>query len=177
MAPAHESLQPLGALELGQRVTQFLSLEAMLLDEARLEDWYNLLDDELIYEAPLRESADSRANELPAGSYRFRDTKAMIRARLDRLATNLAHVEMPPSRTVRSVSSICLLSAPAFDIVAVSSTVIVYRQRGNDAAGDVIHARRNDLLRIVGEGVRLVARSILLAETVLVSTPNLGIFL
>jgi 3-phenylpropionate/cinnamic acid dioxygenase small subunit len=164
-------------MEMRQRVAQFLALEAMLLDEGRLEDWYKLLDDELIYEAPLRESAERRTQELPAASYRFRDNKAMIRARLDRLATNFAHAETPPSRTVRSVSSICLLPDPAPDMVGVSSTLIIYRHRGIDAAGDVIHARRNDRLRIVYDGTRLVARSILLAETVLVSTPNLSIFL
>jgi 3-phenylpropionate/cinnamic acid dioxygenase small subunit len=177
MALARNSTQSLSAIELRQRVAQFLGLEAMLLDEGRLEDWFKLLDDEIVYEVPLRESADSRAKELPTGSYRIRDNKAMIRARLDRLATNLAHAEIPPSRTVRTVSSICLLPDPAPEVVGVSSTLIVYRHRGHDAAGDVIHARRNDRLRIVDDGARLVARTILLAETALVSTPNLGIFL
>ena len=159
-----------------EAVSQFLALEAMLLDEGRFEEWYALLDDGLLYEAPLRLATNSRGDEVVAGAYRFRDDKTIIRTRIDRLATGNAHSESPPSRTVRSVSSICVLPGDDASTVRVSSALIVYRHRGNDPHGDTIHARRHDRLRVTDQGLRLASRTILLAEVVL-STPNLAIFL
>jgi 3-phenylpropionate/cinnamic acid dioxygenase small subunit len=163
-------------IEWRHRAAQFLALEAMLLDAGKLEEWFELLDEDLIYEVPLLEARDNREQERSAGGFRFRDTKPMIRVRIDRLGTASAHAEYPPSRTVRSVATICVLPTSTPEVVSVSSTLIVYRHRGIDAYGDLIHARRNDQLRIVGDGARLVARSIVLAENSL-STPNLAIFL
>lgn len=164
------------AIALREAVSQFLALEAMLLDEGRFEEWYELLDADLVYEAPLRLAANARADEVVAGAYRFRDDKKVIRTRIDRLATGNAHSESPPSRTVRSVSSICVLPGDDTGTVRVSSALIVYRHRGNDPHGDTIHARRQDRLRMTDRGLRLVSRTILLSEVAL-STPNLAIFL
>lgn len=163
------------AVQLREAVTQFLALEAMLLDEGRFEDWYALLDDELVYEAPLRLATNKRSDEMVAGAYRFKDDKKILRTRIDRINTGNAYSENPPSRTARSVSSICILGENS-GVVSVSSTIIVYRQRANDASGDTIHARRNDRLKLTPDGLRLCARTIILAEVSL-STPNLGIFL
>jgi len=163
------------AVQLRETVTQFFAFEAMLLDEGRFDDWYSLLDDALVYEAPLRLATNKRADEMVAGAYRFADDKKIIRTRIDRIQTGNASAESPPSRTVRSVSSIYILGERD-GVVAVSSTIIVYRQRANDPSGDTIHARRNDRLKFTPDGLRLCARTVILAEVSL-STPNLGIFL
>lgn len=165
----------MNALELREVVTQFLALEAMLLDEGKFEQWFELLDDELTYEAPIRSGSDRRENELAGGGYRFKDSKEFIKFRLKRQDTGKGWSEMPYSRTVRSVSSICILGEQS-GIIDVSSSLIVYRQRGTDVHGDTLHGRRIDKLRIVSTGLKLLSRKIILAEVCL-STPNLGIFL
>jgi len=161
-------------VQLREAVTQFLAREAMLLDEGRFDDWYAILDDAIVYEAPLRLATINRGDEMVAGAYRFSDDKKIIRTRIDRIKTGNAFSENPPSRTVRSVSSICILGEND-GVVEVSSALIVYRQRANDLSGDTIHARRNDRLRFTPDGLRLCARTVILAEVSL-STPNLGIF-
>jgi N,N-dimethyl phenylurea N-demethylase beta subunit len=162
-------------IQLRDTASQFLATEAMLLDEGRFEEWFALLDDDLEYLVPIRVGANTRAEEMAGGGYRQRDSKQLIRQRIDRLRSGAAYSESPPSRTVRSVSAVCLLSETD-NVASISSTLIVYRHRGNDLVGDAIHARRNDRLRLTATGPLLLSRSVILAEVSL-STPNLGIFL
>lgn len=165
----------MNATELREAVTQFLALEAMLLDEGRFEQWLDLLDEELIYEAPIRSGSDHREHEHAGGGYRFNDSKDLIKIRLKRIETGKGYSELPYSRTVRSVSSICILGE-VDGVVSVSSAFVVFRQRGSNAHGDTLHGRRDDKLRITADGLKLLSRRINLAEVSL-STPNLGIFL
>jgi N,N-dimethyl phenylurea N-demethylase beta subunit len=158
------------------QVTQFLALEAKLLDEGREEEWYELLDDELLYVVPIRQATEQRAEEVDRSSYRIRDTKAHVRVRLDRLATGNAYSEIPPSRTMRLVGSVLLEGSEPPDLIKATSALLVYRQRGIDETFDLIPCRRNDTLRRTDEGLRLVRREVLLTE-VSIATPNLGVFL
>src|SRR3954454_1187544 len=99
-----EATAPVDA-ELLATVTQFLALEAKLLDEGREEEWLELLDEELIYVVPTRLATEDRADEIQHGAFRTRDTKYHVRTRLQRLATRHAYSEIPPSRTMRLVGS------------------------------------------------------------------------
>ncbi|MFJ9381306.1 aromatic-ring-hydroxylating dioxygenase subunit beta [Streptomyces sp. NPDC101455] len=162
--------------ELRAAVTQFLAHEARLLDEGREEEWYELLDDDLVYELPVRRATEPRANEIDRTAWRFRDTKAHVRTRLDRLNTGIAYSEIPPSRTLRLVGSVEVEATDRPDVVRVYSALLVYRQRGIDPHFDLIPVRRTDLLRLAPEGVRLLSREIVPTETSL-ATPNLGVFL
>ena len=163
-------------LSLLAQVTQFLALEAKLLDEGREEEWYDLLDDKLLYVVPIRQATEQRADEVDRSSYRIRDTKAHVRTRLDRLATGNAYSEIPPSRTMRLVGSVFLEGTEPPDLIKATSAMLVYRQRGIDETFDLIPCRRNDTLRCTDEGLRLVRREVLLTE-VGIATPNLGVFL
>jgi 3-phenylpropionate/cinnamic acid dioxygenase small subunit len=156
--------------------TQFLGLEAKLLDEGREEEWYELLDDELLYVIPIRQATEPRSAEIDRTAYRLRDTKAHVRTRIDRVATGIAYSEVPPSRTMRLVGSILANPTERPDVIAVSSSVLVYRQRGIDAHFDLIPCRRNDELRLTADGARLLSREVILTEVAL-GTPNLGVFL
>jgi N,N-dimethyl phenylurea N-demethylase beta subunit len=62
------------------------------------------------------------------------------------------------------------------DVIVAKSAMLMYRQRGHDAPGDVIPVRRRDELRLTSAGVRLLKRDALITEAVL-QTPNLGVFL
>jgi 3-phenylpropionate/cinnamic acid dioxygenase small subunit len=87
-------------------VTQFLALEAQLLDEGREEEWFDLLDDGLLYEIPVRQATEPRSNEVSAAVWRVHDTKAQIRVRINRLNTGHAYSEAPrPGRCAWSAAS------------------------------------------------------------------------
>lgn len=153
----------------------FLSREAKLLDERRFDEWFELLADDVVYHVPIREARLDYTAEHDGGGYRIKDNKALIRVRIDRLKTGFAWAETPPSRTLRVVGS--LIVEPQDDgLIAVESAMILYRQRGHDALGDVVPVRRQDVLRMTADGPRLARRTALVTEVVL-STPNLGVFL
>lgn len=159
------------------RICQFFGREATLLDENRLEEWAEALDEDVVYEVPIR-LTDARGGnaEFPPDAYRVRDNRAMIIKRIERVATGEAWAESPRSRTVRMVGSIAVEAGAQPDVYKVDSAVLVYRQRAQDEVSDLIPARRRDILRVTEDSVTLVRRTIILAETVL-TTPNLGIFL
>lgn len=157
-------------------VAQFLGMESRLLDEGREDEWYELLDDDLLYTIPIRQAAEPRSKEVDRTAFRVRDTKAHVRTRIDRVETGIAYSEVPPSRTLRLVGSIEVEATHQPDVVEVSSSVILYRQRGIDPHFDLIPCRRNDRVRLTPAGPRLLSREVILTETSL-ATPNLGVFL
>lgn len=158
------------------KVTQFYGYEAKLLDEGRFQEWFALLDDDIEYYVPVRAATEERQDEIQKRAFRIRDNKKMIASRVERLETGIAYAETPASRTVRTVSSVCLIEDAEPGVIGASSAVICYRQRGIDEAYELIPVRRNDRLKVTDDGLRLLTRTVVTGETVL-RTPNLGIFL
>ncbi len=165
----------MGLAETREAVTQFFAREAMLLDQGEYDEWFKLLDTEVTYLVPLRLGTYARKDEFPEGAYRQLDDYLTLGLRVERSKSTMGYSEAPNSRTVRSVSSIYIVSDSETE-VAVSSALIVYRNRANDMHGDTIHARRDDTLRKTADGLKLLSRTIYLADVSL-GTPNLGIFL
>ncbi|WP_257557921.1 aromatic-ring-hydroxylating dioxygenase subunit beta [Sphingobium sp. CFD-2] len=158
-------------------IRQFLGREAMLLDNGRLDDWVALLDENILYEIPLRISARKREDEFPKGAFRMHEDMAMIRKRLERMGTNENWAEDPASRTVRTVGSVLVEADEGDGIYRVHSALSLYRQRAIDRAYEWIPARRIDRIRVGSDGAcQLVRRTVILAETIL-QTPNLAVFL
>lgn len=161
---------------LREKIHHFLSNEALLLDERRFDEWFALLNDDIVYEVPLRIGMNQYKDEFPGDAYRVLDRKAHIKTRIDRMATGQAWAEVPPSRTLRVIGSIMMEATEREDVVQVHSAVIMYRQRGHDEAGDVIPYRRIDDLKLTTDGIQLLKRKAILTDAVL-RTPNLGVFL
>ena len=158
-------------------IRQFLGREAMLLDHGRLEDWVALLDEDILYEIPLRISARKQEDEFPKGAFRMHEDMAMIRKRLERMRTSENWAEDPASRTVRTVGSIFVEADEGGGVYRVHSALTLYRQRAIDRAYEWIPARRIDRVRVGRDGeCHLVRRTVILAETIL-QTPNLAVFL
>jgi 3-phenylpropionate/cinnamic acid dioxygenase small subunit len=176
LAPTAVHPSPLTDLDLQNTANRFLALEAKLLDEADEEEWFLLLDPELLYTIPIRQATERRSDEVDRSAYRVRDTLAHVRLRIDRLATSQAYSEIPPSRTMRLVGSVLARPTDRDGVISVSSAVLLYRQRGIDPHFDLLPYRRNDELRLTADGPRLLRREILLTE-VAIATPNLGLFL
>jgi N,N-dimethyl phenylurea N-demethylase beta subunit len=157
------------------RTSRFLAQEAKLLDERRFEEWFALLDDEITYELPIRQTKLDFKAETAAGGYSISDTKTQLRVRVDRLASGVGWSEIPPSRTLRVVGSVIVNPTDRDDVLEVDSAQIIYRQRRTVEAGDIVPVRRLDLIRISDGTMRLLRRRILLTE-ISSRTPNLGIF-
>lgn len=158
-----------------QIAQEFLAREAKLLDERRFDEWFEMLDDEIVYHIPIREARLDYDKEWTEGAYRVRDDKGLIKVRIDRLKSGHAWAETPPSRTLRVVGSV-LADPQGADEIAVESALLIYRQRGHDAPGEVVPARRQDVLRLHDGKVTLLSRTARITE-VLLTTPNLNIFI
>ncbi|MBN9102381.1 MAG: aromatic-ring-hydroxylating dioxygenase subunit beta [Pseudonocardia sp.] len=89
--------------ELVHEAEQFLYLEAALLDDWRLDDWFALMHPEVIYRvpAPGSDHLDPR-HTLQV----IHDDHLRLGGRVTRLKSKHAHAESPHSRTRRLVSNV-----------------------------------------------------------------------
>lgn len=133
-------------------LTQFLHLEADLLDEWRFEEWLELLAEDLDYWAPVRENRLFRERRFETSgrgeSAYFEETRADMVQRVERLATHMAWAEDPPSRTRHLVTNVRVFETGTEGEYAVSSNFAVYRTR-SERDEDFIVGQRRDLVRRV----------------------------
>src|SRR5699024_2300776 len=90
--------------ELQHEIEQWLYYEAELLDDLNFDDWFELLHQDIIYKMPLR--INEHGFEKPTyteNTLLFDDDIHTLKLRIDRLKTDLAWAEIPPSRTRHNV--------------------------------------------------------------------------
>ena len=159
------------------RVVDFLYREAELLDHRRHRDWLALLAPEIRYVAPVRVTsphslADSTLNDMG----HFDEDHYSLSKRVERLETEHAWAEDPPSRTRRFVTNVrCWMGSTSNEFVA-RCNLLLFRSRGDLLGPDLLSAERTDALLEGNDGLRIVRREILLDESVL-RTQNLAVFL
>ena len=171
-----------------QAAHQFLVEEAALLDAADYAGWLELLCADIRYLMPVRVTTARGAgfDTLPDMAH-FDEDMYALRKRVERLATDHAWTEDPPSRTRHFVSNVRTFArGGAFPDdgafpnegaeLRVESAVLLFRSRGDTREADLISAGRTDLLRETAGGLRLARREILVDEAVL-RTQNLAVFL
>lgn len=174
----------LAALLLKDEITEFLHLEADLLDERRFDDWLDLLADDLSYAMPLRlnvayEDYDRRSATLPGDeTCWFDEGKSTLKKRVDQIKTGVHWAEEPFSRVSHLVSNI-RLSAVRPDVqtaseVDVGCRFLVYRNRV-EAETDFFVGRRNDTLRRDQSGAWQISRRLLLLDQNVLLAKNLTV--
>jgi len=159
-------------------VTRFLYDEAQMLDENRLDDWLGCLAGDLRYFMPVRTSllrADIRSSASDTIGH-FDDDYEAIAFRVKRLQVPTSWSEDPPSRTRRFVTNIRVEHGNVPDEFDVVSYLLVMRNRWDDPQYEIITAERQDVLRRVGDDLRLARRRII-GDQVTMGTINLTIFL
>lgn len=170
---------PLGS-EIYNRLTEFLYDESRLLDEIRLKEWTEMLDTDLLYTAPLRETrslVDQAASVIRTVQH-YHDNYRSILGRVARLtATKSAWAEDPPSRTRRLVTNVLVETTEKENEFAVRSYMLVTRSRFNHDEFDLISGERHDLIRLTDSGVFKLARREIILDQAVLGTPNLAIFL
>ncbi len=158
---------------------QFLVEEAALLDAADYASWLNLLCEDIRYVMPVRVTTARGAGfDSLADMGHFDEDLYALRKRVQRLATDHAWTEDPPSRTRHFVTNIRTFRHQTGEprVLRVESALLLFRSRGDTREPDLISAGRTDLLRETGDGLRLARREIIVDESVL-RTQNLAVLL
>jgi 3-phenylpropionate/cinnamic acid dioxygenase small subunit len=158
----------------------FLNLEAELLDDNRIREWFDrLVHPSIDYRVPIRVTrARSEGSGFSFKGFHMIDDHGSLEARVSRLETEYAWAEDPPSRTRRLVTNVRVTSDKdgSSGAVEVMSNLLVYRSRYDAATYNILAGERHDTLLRVSQGMQLVKRLVLLDQTTL-GTHNLAIFL
>jgi 3-phenylpropionate/cinnamic acid dioxygenase small subunit len=159
-----------------QAAHQFLVEEAALLDAADYAGWLGLLCEDIRYLMPVRVTTARGAGfDTLSDMSHFDEDMYALRKRVERLATDHAWTEDPPSRTRHFVTNVRTFRHGDTEL-RVESAVLLVRSRGDTREADLVSAGRTDVLRETAGGLRLARREILVDEAVL-RTQNLAVFL
>jgi len=156
-------------------VEQFLYDEAALLDRLLYRDWLSLLHADIRYRMPVRVStARGRSDQLATMDHFDEDLYGLTK-RVERLETEQAWTEEPPSRPRRFVTNVRGFWRGDGDLTVFSS-LLLFRSRGDMREPEWVSAGRQDLLRSAGTGYLIARRDISVDESVL-RTQNLALFI
>jgi 3-phenylpropionate/cinnamic acid dioxygenase small subunit len=162
--------------EVKDEIEELLLAEAELLDDRRFQDWLALFARDLRYEMPLRVSRETGDDgETVSHGRRIDDTLETLTIRVQRLDSEYAWAENPPSRTRHFVSNIRVEPTERPDEYRVRSNVLLYRSHGDSAAYNLLTADRRDVLRRTADGWEIARRTVILDQTTL-ATHNLSFF-
>lgn len=155
------------ALALWFESLTWLDNEAQLLDGGQFDEWLALLTEDVRYVVPVRLTRERGAgSDVHFGAPHFRDDLGTLRMRVERLKTEFAWAEDPPSRTRRFVTNVRPRSLQNSD-VEVRSYLLLYRSRGEDPRPELVSCERHDVLRRTPGGLRLCAREVVLDSATL----------
>lgn len=158
-------------------VSDWLTFEAFLLDQNRLEEWLGLLSEQLEYRAPVRLTVlRSDGDGVNRSFGHFEETYESMKVRINRvLHSPSSWSEDPPSRTRRFVTNI-LPTEDSEGRLHVSSYLLVLRSRWDAPDFAFISCERRDVLEPSGELLKLRRRELIFDQSSL-GTVNLGLFL
>jgi len=109
-------------LSLRERLAEFYAYETALLDDDQLHEWLDLMDDDVRYVMPMRETRQGKPSTNPNPTfYLYNDDKESLKSRVARFDTGLALVESPPSATQRLVSDILVLETAPDAIITIDA--------------------------------------------------------
>lgn len=167
---------PLGS-EIYNHLLETLYDEAAALDERRFDDWAAMLEEDLIYTAPLRltRTGPHRDRDVVRNMKHFDENYSSIMMRLGRLSKS-AWAEDPPSRTRRIITNVRMAECEAVGEYEVVSYLYLERSRGDNHRNETLTAERRDNWRLVDGVYKLFTREIIVDQSVL-SIQNLAIFL
>lgn len=157
---------------------RFLAREAELLDENRLDEWFEMLAHEIRYVMPVRVSVERARLDrgIDDGYVHFDEDHESLRYRVTRVQEVDAHAEAVPSRTRRFVTNVQCERGPGTDTMTVRSYLHLTRSQGSSPEVSTFSAARHDVLRLAGDEVLLSSRRIIGDQSTL-GMLNLAVFL
>ncbi|MDR7519559.1 MAG: aromatic-ring-hydroxylating dioxygenase subunit beta [Armatimonadota bacterium] len=161
--------------QIREELLEVLYHEAELLDGRRLDEWLALLTEDAAYRMPIRLTRErSRTDDHSTEMQFFWDDRTSLALRVQRLKTEFAWAEDPPSRTRHFISNVRVRPAGG-DEVEVRSCVLIYRNRGEATDFDLISGERQDVWRRT-DGAWRLARRVFIVDQATLGTRNLAIF-
>ena len=140
-----------------KKAEAFLFYEARLQDTHAYDEWESLWEDDAIYWVPAN-GADSDPEEKMSYIY---DNRSRIGIRIAQLKTGKRHTQTPRSELARLVSNIEITGRDGND-VSFRANVLIFE---DNLRGETVWAARNEyVLRLVGEGFRLVRKKVVLVN-------------
>lgn len=139
----------------------FLFLEARLLDEFRIREWYALYSADAVYWIPLDETRPT--NESASIVY---DTPLRREERVHHLLNDTYPSQQPRSRTLHCISNVSVEPVP--EGTRVRSNQVIYETRPGDyqqtglGAVQSVVCSVEHVLRREGEGLRIAHKKILI---------------
>ena len=140
------------------RVADFVSREARLLDDWRLEDWLALFTEDARYVVP---GTDDPQADPERSLVLINDDRERLGWRVKRLLSGHAHREFPWSRTRRLVSNV-LVEERSADRIRATASFVVWRFRHRHA--DPFIGRADYELVEQGEGLRIASKRVMIDQ-------------
>jgi p-cumate 2,3-dioxygenase subunit beta len=147
--------------KLEREVERFITMEAALLDEWRLEAWVDLFTGDGRYWVPATDLPEGRSGETLG---LIDDDIVRIKSRVERLLSRHAHREFPLSRTRRLVTNVRITGVDGDEIKA-SASFLVYRIRNRRVDPYIGHYEY--VFRRAGGDLKIRSRSAILDLEVL----------
>jgi 3-phenylpropionate/cinnamic acid dioxygenase small subunit len=160
-----------------REITDWMYMEAELLDAGKYREWLLLVTDDVRYVVPLRVTREREApTDLVAGMALMDDDHNSLEMRVLRLETEFAWAEDPPSRSRHFVTNIRVKPGVGDDEYLVKSNLLLYRTRGDNPVYDLLSGEREDELRRDGDGFLLRSRSVVLDQST-IQTHNFALIM
>lgn len=148
-------------------IQRFMAKEAALLDRLAYAEWFALLTDDISYRISTRLVRDR--NETVQDVDIVDEDSEHLKLRVDQLASpNLTRAENPASLHRRFVTNLRADHGDRPDSFAVTTNLLVYKNRTSQAQVDLYAAERFDLLLRSGQGLQIARRHVRLDQSVLV---------
>lgn len=157
-------------------VMHFLIEEAHMLDSAQYRQWVELLADDVLISMPVRQTVNRKRGDGRSALSWLHDDKAAITFKALRYLGDSAWADDPPSRIRRMITNVRVHETAVTGEYLVQSYLQLQRNSGNQHTFTTFSARRDDILRRVGDGWLIAKRDILVDQAVL-GQPNLGFVL
>jgi 3-phenylpropionate/cinnamic acid dioxygenase small subunit len=155
-------------------IVQFLYLEAQLLDEGHFRQWLALFTEDVRYTMPVR-TTQMRTKGSGFQDVAFiEDNFNSLTTRVERLLTDSAWSETPPSRTRHFLTNILVCPGDGPAEFCVRACFMVTRSRGEHGYQMFTGVREDRLRRLSPGRFQIAHRRILGDQTVITST-NLSI--
>jgi phthalate 3,4-dioxygenase beta subunit len=157
----------------------FLVEEAAILDAGDWARWLGLLTDDVRYVMPVRvTTARDTGYDARADMAHFDEDRYAMEKRVQRLLTDHAWTEDPPSRTRHLVTNVrCFPGDDGTGTIRAESSLLLFRSRGDTREPEYVCALRRDVLRPGPDGSLLLARREVTVEESVLRTQNLAVFL
>lgn len=150
-------------------ILDFLNDEAALLDDDKHREWLSLLSDDAIYLMPARKTVYRRDGRgFDSDNFHFNDNRMTLDLRVRRsVEVPSAFDRDPAPRIRRQISNVVVYEGANADEYAVTSTIVLFRNRFDNPHFDILPAKREDIIRKTADGLKLAKRTVLLDQAAL----------